>query len=88
MAAGASRCGVGAFPGGAWTTTCSVRLSVSPDTSRVSEPPRPAASVTAVAPASTAATVTTVRAGRANGCASPIVTGRGSRSRPSSRCAR
>ena len=88
MTAGADRCGPRAIPGGAWTTTCSVRPSVSPDTSRLSEPPRPAASVTAVAPASTAARVTMVRAGRANGAASPIVTGRGSRSRPSSRCAR
>src|SRR6516164_2435781 len=38
-------------------------------------------------PNTIAARVTIVRLGRANGPASPIVTGRGSRARPSSRCA-
>ena len=70
-----------------WTCTCSVVVCESPVTTRLRDVLRPTANVTVIAPSSTAASVTEVRAGRANGAASPIVIGRGSRSRPSSRCA-
>lgn len=53
-----------------------------------SEELRPTAKVTAIAPRPTAASVAAARAGRANGAARPMVTGRGSSdSLPSSRCA-
>jgi|GEM_PF-1613799 hypothetical protein len=58
-----------------------------PATTRLSELLRPTAKVMAVAPSRMAIMVPAVRAGRANGAASPTVTGLGSRSLLSSRCA-
>ena len=54
---------------------------------RLSEELSPNAKITAVAPNATAASVTAVRAGRANGAARPRPAGLGSRSRAASRCA-
>ena len=54
---------------------------------RLSEEFSPNAKITAVAPNAIAASVTAVRAGRANGAASPRPAGRGRRSRAASRCA-
>ena len=54
---------------------------------RLSEACSPTAKMTAVAPNATAASVTRVRAGRANGAATPRPTGRGRRSLAASRCA-
>ena len=70
-----------------WTWTCSVLTCESPVTTRLRDVLRPTAKVTVIAPSSTAASVSEVRAGRANGAASPMVTGRGTGSRPSTRCA-
>ena len=58
-----------------------------PLATRVSEVLRPTAKVTAVAPSTMAVSVTAVRAGRANGAARPMVTGLGSGSLLSARCA-
>ena len=54
---------------------------------RASEECSPTAKMTAVAPNATAASVTRVRAGRANGAATPRPIGRGRRSPAASRCA-
>ena len=78
---------VNAFCEFGYSCTGSCAACDSPPTTRFSEVLRPTANVTAAAPSSTATSVIAVRAGRANGPASPIVTGRGSRSRPNSRCA-
>ena len=65
-----------------WAAACD-----RPPTTRFSDAPRPTANVTVSAPSKMATRVTAVRAGRANGAASPIVTGRGSGSRLRIRCA-
>jgi hypothetical protein len=74
-------------PVGVNTCTGSALAWLRPSATRFSDALRPTANVTAVAPSSTAVNVIAVRAGRANGAASPIVTGRGSASLPSTRCA-
>ena len=67
--------------------TGSVLSWLIPSTTSFSDEFSPSANVIADAPSNTAASVSSVRAGRANGAASPIVIGRGSGTRPSSRCA-
>ena len=71
------------------TWTGSVCASDRSAWARFSDVPSPTPNVTATAPNKIAASVTNVRAGRANGPASPSVTARGTAgTRPSSRCAR
>src|SRR6185437_13339611 len=77
----------GPAPGLSWKTwTCTVAARVWASRAWPSEECSPTAKITAVAPNATAARVTAVRAGRANGAARPRLTGRGSRSRAASRC--